>query len=54
MVTLSIIIPVYNVEQYFAECLDSIFVNNAFWGEVICVDDGSKDGSQEILAAYAY
>lgn len=52
MVTLSIIIPVYNVEQYLAECLDSIFVNNAFKGEVICVDDGSTDGSPEILASY--
>lgn len=53
MVTLSIIVPVYNVEQYLAECLDSIFVNNAFEGEVICVDDGSTDGSPEILASYA-
>lgn len=53
MVTLSILIPVYNVEQYLEECLDSIFVNNDFGGEVICVDDGSTDGSTAILELYA-
>lgn len=53
MFSLSILIPVYNVEQYLPECLDSILVRNGFDGEVICVDDGSTDKSSEILAAYS-
>lgn len=51
--TLSIIIPVYNVEAYLSKCLDSIFVDNAFTGQVICVNDGSTDGSLAILEQYA-
>lgn len=53
MKTISIIIPVYNVEHYLKDCLDSILVNNAFTGEVICVNDGSTDNSGNILAQYA-
>lgn len=53
MVKLSIIIPVYNVETYLAKCLDSILVGNAFTGQVICVNDGSTDGSAAILEEYA-
>lgn len=49
----SIIIPVYNVEPYLRECLDSV-LNQTFtdW-EAICVNDGSTDGSPDILTAYA-
>ena len=50
---LSFIIPVYNVEKYVAKCLDSILVGNAFTGQVICVNDGSTDGSGKILEQYA-
>ena len=50
---ISIIIPVYNVEKYLAKCLDSILVGNAFTGQVICVNDGSTDGSAAILEEYA-
>lgn len=50
--SVSIIIPVYNVEKYVAKCLDSIIENNAFSGQVICVNDGSTDGSLEILNQY--
>jgi len=48
----SIIIPVYNVEQYLEQCLDSI-VNQGFrsW-ELICINDGSTDGSPNILDQY--
>jgi len=53
MIDLSFIIPVYNVEQYLAKCLDSILVDNAFTGQVICVNDGSTDGSAAILEQYA-
>ena len=53
MMDLSIIIPVYNVEKYLKKCLDSILVDNAFTGQVVCVNDGSKDGSGLILDEYA-
>ena len=49
----SIIIPVYNVEKYLRECLESV-LNQSFRGdyEVICVNDGSTDGSLDILQDY--
>ena len=50
---LSIIIPCYNVAPYLAQCLDSVFINNAFKGEVICVNDGSTDHTLAILQQYA-
>lgn len=50
---LSIIIPVYNVEKYLSKCLDSVLVDNAFTGQVMCVNDGSTDGSVTILEQYA-
>ncbi len=53
MVSISIVIPVYNIEKYLKTCLDSI-VNQTFKDfEVICVNDGSKDDSLEILNEYA-
>ena len=50
--SLSIVIPVYNVEQYLPKCLDSVLVDNQFTGQVICVNDGSTDGSLAILEEY--
>lgn len=47
--TLSIIIPVYNAEQYLHECLNSVFSQKLDSFEVICVDDGSSDNSAEII-----
>lgn len=53
MVEISVVIPIYNVEDYLEECLDSI-VNQTFKDiEIICVNDGSKDNSLEILKQYA-
>lgn len=53
MIAISIVIPVYNIEKYIGECLDSI-INQTFKDfEVICVNDGSKDSSLEILNQYA-
>ena len=49
----SIIIPVYNAERYLKECLDSLFAQTMREFEIICVDDGSSDGSVEMLEAYA-
>lgn len=48
----SVIIPVYNVEQYLRECLDSVLGQTLKEIEVICVDDGSTDHSLEILREY--
>lgn len=50
---ISIIIPVYNVEKYLVECLDSVMTQSLREIEIICVNDGSKDKSGEILAEYA-
>ena len=50
---LSVIVPVYNVENYLRMCLDSILAQTFQDFEVICVDDGSTDHSPEILAEYA-
>lgn len=53
MPAISIIIPVYNTEKYLNECLDSI-VNQTFQDfEIICINDGSTDGSLKILNEYA-
>ena len=48
----SIIIPVYNVEKYLVECLDSILGQDFSDFEMICVDDGSTDASSAILEEY--
>lgn len=50
---ISVVIPVYNAEEYLAQCLDSVLQQNISSMEVICVDDGSKDRSLEILNTYA-
>ena len=47
----SVVIPVYNVEQYLQQCLNSILNQTLKEIEVICVDDGSTDGSLKILKA---
>lgn len=48
----SIVIPVYNTALYLRECLDSIFSQDYHDCEVICVNDGSKDNSLDILNEY--
>ena len=48
----SVIIPVYNVEKYIRECLDSIVGQTLKDIEIICVNDGSADSSLEILKEY--
>ena len=50
---ISVIIPVYNVEKYLRECLDSLVNQTLKDIEIICINDGSTDGSSDILEEYA-
>lgn len=51
---ISIIVPVYNVEKYLRECLNSICNQEKIKSEIILVDDGSTDGSGAICDEYAH
>ena len=53
MAGISVIIPIYNVEKYLRECLDSILNQSYNDLEIICVNDGSTDSSFDILNEYA-
>ena len=50
---ISIIVPVYNVEQYLQSCIDSIITQTYTDWELLLVDDGSPDRSGEICDEYA-
>ena len=51
--TISVIVPVYNVERYLPMCLESVVLQHMSSYEVIMVDDGSTDGSGAICAKFA-
>lgn len=51
--SVSVIIPVYNVAAYLRECMESIVHQTHANLQILCVDDGSTDGSAEILQEYA-
>ena len=53
MAEVSVIVPVYQVEQYLRQCLDSILKQTFQDMEIILVDDGSKDNSGKICDEYA-
>lgn len=52
-IKVSVVVPVYNAENYLQECLDSIVNQTLKEIEIICVDDGSSDGSLNILREFA-
>src|SRR5919106_2255865 len=52
MARLSVVIPVYNVEEFLEECLDSVLAQTFTDYEVVMVDDGSTDRSAEIAQRY--
>lgn len=51
-IKVSVIIPVYNMQKYVSECLDSVLSQTLRDIEVICINDGSSDGSLSILREY--
>ena len=51
-IKVSVIIPVYNNEKFLRRCLDSVANQTLEEIEIICIDDGSSDGSLEILNSY--
>lgn len=53
MPKLSIIVTCYNIEPYLAQCLDSVIGQTITDTEIIIVDDGSKDGTPDIIRDYA-
>lgn len=53
MVKVSVVVPVYNVEDYLDDCLNSIINQTLTDIEIICIDDGSTDNSLDILKEYS-
>ncbi len=53
MAKVSVIVPVYNVEKYLKRCLDSLIGQTLNDIDIICINDGSKDSSLQILEEYA-
>ena len=53
MVKVSVLVPIYNVEQYLPDCLDSLCGQTLKSIEIICINDGSTDASTAILDEYA-
>ena len=51
-IKVSVILPVYNVEKYLKQCLDTIVGQTLKEIEILCVDDGSTDDSVQILKEY--
>lgn len=52
-IKVSVVIPVYNTEKYIGKCLESIISQSLQEIEIICVNDGSADGSMDILEAFS-
>lgn len=46
---ITVVIPVYNTEQYIEECIDSLLCQTYKNIQIICIDDGSDDNSKEVI-----
>ena len=53
MPKVSVIIPVYNTEEYLPKCLESVINQTLEDIEIVCVNDGSTDNSLKILEDYS-
>jgi len=53
MIKVSVVIPVYNVEKYLRDCLSSVVEQTLKDIEIICINDGSLDGSDDILKEFS-
>jgi glycosyltransferase involved in cell wall biosynthesis len=53
MTKVSVVIPIYNVEKYLRDCLSSVVEQTLRDIEIICIDDGSLDGSADILREFS-
>lgn len=49
---LSVIVPIYNAREFLSRCLESLLLQGMKDYEIVCVDDGSTDGSAEVLRRY--
>lgn len=54
MVTVSVVVALYNSERYIKECIDSVLNQSLKEIELICVDDASTDSTPQILSEYAF
>lgn len=52
-IKVSVIIPVYNTEEYLGKCMESLINQTLREIEIICINDGSTDNSSDILNVYA-
>lgn len=52
-IKVSVLVPIYNVEKFLPECLDSLINQTLKEIEIICINDGSKDDSLKIIKKYA-
>ncbi len=52
-IKVSVVMPVYNTQEYLGECMDSVLNQTLKKIEIICVDDGSTDDSPALLDGYA-
>lgn len=52
MPKISVVVPVYNVQEYLNSCINSILAQTLSDIQIILVDDGSKDNSGEICDDY--
>lgn len=51
-IKVSVIIPIYNTEEYLAKCLESVLKQSLKEIEIICINDCSKDESEKIINRY--
>lgn len=52
MPKISIVVPIYNVEEYLTKCIDSLINQTLYDIEIICINDGSTDNALQILEEY--